>query len=262
MLYEYYDPHPHVCHMAQYKCCTHNTDCPLYHRCSQMESPSVHLQICKQDCPNCKYQGCSLSLKDRIEHPIYINHVVQSEMLDLNIENKRFIEKNRHKRQWNAKRYEILTLLGDEKKKRAAYRENNREILRQRGVEAYKKRTKGKEPSSRRMHAFVPECKYDCFNCPYDDCVVEGTEAEIYKKMYSKKYYEDNREALLAQKAQYRESHREELRAKAREYYRLHKAECDARNKAYRESHKEELSEYFKKYNKNRKASSASEEAG
>lgn len=83
------------------------------------------------------------------------------------------------------------------------------------------------------------DCKYDCFNCPYPDCVVDYVSnpeyvdvglkpkrseesRREYRRAYAKKYYEEHREKLK----KYRDEHKE----KQREYM-----------KRYRAEHREEL---------------------
>ena len=68
-------------------------------------------------------------MEDRKTAPIYIDHVVQGEMLDLNIETIRFREKNQHYRHHAQLLYFYKTFFGDELNRRAKYREMNRAAI-------------------------------------------------------------------------------------------------------------------------------------
>lgn len=71
-------------------------------------------------------------------------------------------------------------------------------------------------------------CSEDCFNCKYDDCVLDSlgrynkvvTPEEKAKKTKAAirmaKYYQENKEAIKAQKKAYYYAHREEINAKRR----------------------------------------------
>lgn len=54
---------------------------------------------------------------------------------------------------------------------------------------------------------FSVMCNLDCFNCEYEDCIIND---EDYHKMY----YQYNHDKLLKQKASYRAVHRQELSEK------------------------------------------------
>lgn len=85
---------------------------------------------------------------------------------------------------------------------------------------------------------FSVMCNLDCFNCEYEDCIIND---EDYHKMY----YQYNHDKLLKQKASYRTAHRQELSEKSKKYYYENIDACKARNKKYREKHKKELKDYF-----------------
>ena len=72
-------------------------------------------------------------------------------------------------------------------------------------------------------------CNEDCFNCKYDDCMLDAlgryneepepkelTEEQLKRKIKSARYYEKNKEAIKAQKKAYYYAHREEINAKRR----------------------------------------------
>ena len=86
-------------------------------------------------------------------------------------------------------------------------------------------------------------CNLDCFNCEYEDCIVND---EDYHKMY----YKYNHDKLLEKKAQSRANNRELLNEKAKQYYQDNKEACLERNLKYRQEHKEELKAYFRRRNR------------
>lgn len=90
---------------------------------------------------------------------------------------------------------------------------------------------------------FSVMCNLDCFNCEYEDCIVND---EDYHKMY----YKYNHDKLLEKKAQYRANNRELLNEKAKQYYQDNKEACLERNLKYRQEHKEELKAYFRRRNR------------
>lgn len=90
---------------------------------------------------------------------------------------------------------------------------------------------------------FSVMCNLDCFNCEYEDCIVND---EDYHKMY----YKYNHDKLLEKKAQYRANNRELLNEKAKQYYQDNKEACLERNLKYRQEHKEKLKAYFRRRNR------------
>ena len=85
-----------------------------------------------------------------------------------------------------------------------------------------------------------PVCNRDCFNCVYEDCVLDDLSLEDYKQTTTiekellfpksqkqkkiaagkKAYYEANREKIAAGQKAYREANREKIRSYMRDYMR------------------------------------------
>ncbi|MCI6640155.1 MAG: hypothetical protein MSH10_05125 [Pygmaiobacter massiliensis] len=86
-----------------------------------------------------------------------------------------------------------------------------------------------------------PDCRLDCFHCPYPDCVVDGVfecekkqleeiEAQICQELeqdevfrlarYRKAYYQAHRQQLIARQASRRAKDRAAYNAYYREYRR------------------------------------------
>ena len=118
-------------------------------------------------------------------------------------------------------------------------------------------------------------CDRDCFHCIYEDCVLDerpsGEEAQMLraidrglktagttdeKKLKRRKYYEANRERILAQMKEYRKEagnrisesqklyyreNREKISARKHEYYLEHKDEFRERDKAYYQKNREKI---------------------
>lgn len=116
-------------------------------------------------------------------------------------------------------------------------------------------------------------CNRDCFNCPYDDCVVdEMTEADLLesieldrslftqtkrrrkpatnqngysqaelekRRAYARAYYHKNRHKFAERQKAYYAAHRDEILAKHKAYYQENRDEILVKNKAY-------LKEYYK----------------
>ena len=205
-----YVPHPKICHMAQYQCCKRHMDCPLYPVCAQSRKPTV----CIRDCPNCAYEGCSLTPQQRISEPVYVDHVIQGEQLDLRLEIRRMREQSEHKVE-HRKRYVYYNrLFGDYRERR---NKQNRErywrdpeFARQRAREWYQKHyvKKGRSIDQR----FLPECNLQCEECRYPDCILPE---DWLKRAYQDAFLKSHPDYF----ANYRETHREELREKGRAYH-------------------------------------------
>ena len=100
-----------------------------------------------------------------------------------------------------------------------------------------------------------PVCDYDCFHCPYEDCIndemrledyQEGKELELisgakeYKTSEShraaqKKYYEKNKERLAAYQKKYREKNKEKVAATQKKYYEENKEKWKEYNQKSRQ---------------------------
>lgn len=72
------------------------------------------------------------------------------------------------------------------------------------------------------------------------------------KKEYSKRYYQANKERLLAKQKEYKDKNRQELRVKARAYNALHKEDIKAWSLANRESRLETYRRYNSKHKDDR----------
>ena len=100
-----------------------------------------------------------------------------------------------------------------------------------------------------------PVCDYDCFHCPYEECIndemrledyQEGKKLELisgakeYKTSEShraaqKKYYEENKEKVAAYKKQYREKNKEKVAATQKKYYEENKEKWKEYNQKSRQ---------------------------
>ena len=100
-----------------------------------------------------------------------------------------------------------------------------------------------------------PVCDYDCFHCPYEECIndemrledyQEGKKLELisgakeYKTSEShraaqKKYYEKNKERLAAYQKKYREKNKEKVAATQKKYYEENKEKCKEYNQKSRQ---------------------------
>lgn len=292
LLFEVYDPHPHICKMAQYKCCKNHQSCPLYQKCRQTERNDNHIAICKMDCPTCTYEGCSLSADKRNSEPLYVKKEVQSEMLDLNLETIRTKEQLLHYKQHEKMLYFYKTLFGHELERRAKYRKSNREFINQ--TQNEKRRQKKIANDSffddsadlsftDSEKGYLP-CGGDCFSCEYDDCILSEDDVKkcktkaynrnyylLHKKeiienqrayrnrcvqldsQYYSKEYAKYREIHLQKSKKYYEEHKKEWQEYSKKYRAEHKEELRQKKLAYREAHREELREKAKAYYRNKK---------
>ena len=100
-----------------------------------------------------------------------------------------------------------------------------------------------------------PVCDYDCFHCPYEDCIndemrhedyQEGKELELisgakeYKTSEShraaqKKYREENKEKVAAAQKKYREENKEKVAAAQKKYYEENKEKWKEYNQKSRQ---------------------------
>lgn len=86
-------------------------------------------------------------------------------------------------------------------------------------------------------------CNRDCFNCPYEDCVVEGESAlEIAR---SERLDAKAAEAPGAAKPRRHGPQRSAYRSR---YHREHRDKYNAINKAYYEAHRQEIAEWKHEY--------------
>lgn len=223
-----YIPSAPVCRAPQYHCCTHGQHCRLYPICSKM-SPSAG-SICKRDCPSCDYKGCSMSAQDRIEQPLYQNHITLtwSEPID---DVTFFREQRKHKEQHH-RMYEYYNkIFGDLNERRAA-RARERyhkdpERYRQQTRNWYNKHCKSNAVPTI-SEDIMPPCHLDCENCPHDDCVLP----ENWEKQARYKRWLANNPDYHQR---YREKHREQIRTAGKDYYATHKAEILKRRREHRQ---------------------------
>ena len=83
-----------------------------------------------------------------------------------------------------------------------------------------------------------PVCDYDCFHCPYEDCIND--------EMRHEDYQEGKKLELISGAKEYKTS--ESHRAARKKYYEENKEKVAAYSKKYREENKEKAAAYRKKY--------------
>lgn len=252
-----YIPHPKVCHMAQYHGCKNRRSCRLFLRCSQIEYQN---KVCCQDCPSCTYAGCSLTPRQRQMQPVYVEHILQQEMQDLNLETRRWREEQAHKAQHRALYIFYNNLFGDLRERRNQRQRQkywqDPEYYRMLSRQSYNKHRK--PPTRQVIPKYLPECGLNCSDCLYEDCILtENWE----KKAYMDNFLRNNPDYF----AKYRETHREELREKGKRYYaenaekirkraKLHRQKPEVRaqraayDQAYRKAHPESEIRRRKRY--------------
>ena len=106
-------------------------------------------------------------------------------------------------------------------------------------------------------------CNRDCFNCPYEDCVVEGESAlEIARseRMDAKAAEEPgaakprrNGRLRRAYKSRYHREHRDKLNAIAKAYYAAHRQEIAEWKHEYYLRNRERILAQQKEYRKLKK---------
>lgn len=268
MLYQYYDPHPHICRMKQYECCKNYQNCPLYNRCKELKGYSEAGKVCKQDCATCDYTGCTMSMEKGLSEPLYINGRVMTQILPLPIDQEREKERAIHKIT-HRQNYEFYnTLFGDYRERKNKQQRNryhaDEEFYRQRAREWY--RTHYVKQEKTVPEAIMPKCKFDCFNCQHGGCILpedwrHKANMENWKKNnpnYFAEYREQNKELLREKGKKYYEEHREERLAALKlhrqkpeikaqraaydkEYRKIHPEKERERQRRYYESHKDEI---------------------
>lgn len=77
------------------------------------------------------------------------------------------------------------------------------------------------------------------------------TEEEL--KQHKKKYYEENKEWLLALQKKYYHEHKEEIKEKRKDYFKEYNDSHKEKYKNYREENKDSIKEYKKSYRENNK---------
>ena len=94
------------------------------------------------------------------------------------------------------------------------------------------------------MSRFVPVCDKDCFNCSYDDCILDDLDYDDYKELAAidkELVRTPEKTKLAAQQRAYREANKEKLAAQQRAYYQANKEKLAARQRAYYQANKEKL---------------------
>lgn len=111
-------------------------------------------------------------------------------------------------------------------------------------------------------------CNHDCFNCLYDDCILDGaTDADIVgqdrrdKKIIANRNLDlvfdsytgnpedgENRGNKLRRAKSYYKQHRKEINEKKKAYYWNHRQEILDKAAVYRESHREEINRKARVY--------------
>ena len=98
------------------------------------------------------------------------------------------------------------------------------------------------------------QCNRDCFNCIFEDCIVNELLPEDLKEINQRDreirfINKDNKRKKIAERQRkYHEEHREEINESQRKYYAAHKDELNERRRKYREEHKEEILKRQRKY--------------
>ena len=97
-----------------------------------------------------------------------------------------------------------------------------------------------------------PVCDYDCFHCPYEDCINDEMRFEDYQEgkelelISGAKKYNTSESHRAAQK-KYREENKEKVAAYSKKYREENKEKVAAYNKKYYEENKEKWKEYNQK---------------
>lgn len=195
-------------------------------------------------------------MEDRKTAPIYIDHVVQGEMLDLNIETIRFREKNQHYRNHARLLYFYKTLFGDELIRRAKYRELNRVAIneaqkqrrRQNAIYRELDRADTESRFSDVEKTYLPCCG-NCFQCEHDDCILTDEAIKNAKrKARNHQYYLDHQDIIKKRSKE----RRERLASTDPQYYAKEYAKYRERqlldHKKYAQENKEKIRAYQKAY--------------
>ncbi len=97
-----------------------------------------------------------------------------------------------------------------------------------------------------------PVCDYDCFHCPYEDCINDEMRHEDYQEgkklelISGAKEYNTSESHRSAQK-KYREENKEKVAAYSKKYREENKEKVAAYSKKYYEENKEKWKEYNQK---------------
>lgn len=118
----------------------------------------------------------------------------------------------------------------------------------------------------------MPKCNGDCFNCPFDDCILDYEDIDTDdteeldreldllnmvdsdKKEKQMEYYQQNRYWLLAYYKQYYRQNKEKYKEYAKRYRQRNKERIKARHKRYYQNNRKYFAVYAKqRYRKKKK---------
>lgn len=127
-------------------------------------------------------------------------------------------------------------------------------------------------------------CNRDCFNCPFDDCVVDdytydevvearerdkeyaltemdnSTREKVKKNTeYLREYYQKNKDKIREYNRWYCEEHKDEMREYYRKYAQENKEAIKAYKREYYQKNREARKEYQREYRRRRKEALESE---
>ena len=108
------------------------------------------------------------------------------------------------------------------------------------------------------MKADYETCNRDCFNCVFEDCVIDGVSAEDYDyaRMVEREFVfpktQEEKKLAAKQKAYY-EANREELAAKQKAYREANREEIAAKKKAWVDKNREKVNRYRREYRKRKR---------
>ena len=88
-----------------------------------------------------------------------------------------------------------------------------------------------------------PVCNRDCFNCIFEDCVLDELNHDDYKQSAA-----IEKELLFPKSAK-----QKKIAAGQKAYYEANREKIAAWNKAYREANKEKIRKYQQEYRKRKK---------
>lgn len=119
----------------------------------------------------------------------------------------------------------------------------------------------------------MPKCNGDCFNCPFDDCILDDEDIDTDdteeldqeldllnmvdsdKKKKWREQYQKNREWILAYHRQYRKENKEWILAYYKRYRQGNKERIKALHKRYYQNNRKYFAVYAKqRYRKKKKA--------
>ena len=94
-------------------------------------------------------------------------------------------------------------------------------------------------------------CNRDCFNCPYEDCILEESDITLAERVALQEMERDfvlpksrKEKEIAAYKKAYYEANREEIAARQKAYREANREEIAAYQKAYREANREKIASY------------------